>query len=389
MSESTQRATAEPVRFALYYPYIHIRSLNWLKATLLCFRQVRRIVPNNFTLRDLPVIQPFRNLAGPYGPLLTVAQLDADGVKQSLARLHHKLEENLDRVVANYAQNIPEKYQAGPEAFEINKKILNASPGHVLADLLEKNGLGWYTRRDTLPDALDWLTVHPTLGSAIMTTLALSVSRLEGLDIVTPNPKVHQSLIATRESEIFDVLLGIDQPDSGSKPPVDAPELAQIVLTTGFDLTRLTPENIKNLLDEEKDLSRFLGVVNSFSSRIPAGLSAEERARRLKLEVDAVLSEWHEYHRKLPKFAREAIIEKAVEKVPEKLVEILPVATGATLAVHALGALPGLSVALVTAGGIRMYKERHGPYRFLNHVQKAVDHSIGSIYVPQWSQLAG
>jgi hypothetical protein len=106
---------------------------------------------------------------------------------------------------------------------------------------------------------------------------------------------------------------------AGLLPFLGAYNSAMRKLTTGFDLTRLTPENIKNLLDEENDLSRFLAAVNSFSRRVPAGLSIEERMRRLRREADAVLGAWNEYHRKLPKFAREAIVEKALEKIPEKL----------------------------------------------------------------------
>jgi hypothetical protein len=35
-------------RDALHYPYIHIRDVNWLKGTPLCFPQVRRMVPPDF-----------------------------------------------------------------------------------------------------------------------------------------------------------------------------------------------------------------------------------------------------------------------------------------------------------------------------------------------------
>ena len=35
-------------RDALYYPFIHITDVNWLKATLLCFPRVRRMVPQSY-----------------------------------------------------------------------------------------------------------------------------------------------------------------------------------------------------------------------------------------------------------------------------------------------------------------------------------------------------
>ena len=42
----SERASRPDGRAALYYPYIHIRSEHWLKATLLWVPCVKRIVPS-------------------------------------------------------------------------------------------------------------------------------------------------------------------------------------------------------------------------------------------------------------------------------------------------------------------------------------------------------
>ena len=52
---------------ALYYPYIHIRSENWLKATLLCVPAVKRIVPSNYAPEDDAAIIPYVTISGPNG----------------------------------------------------------------------------------------------------------------------------------------------------------------------------------------------------------------------------------------------------------------------------------------------------------------------------------
>jgi hypothetical protein len=73
------------VRPALYYPYIHIRSERWLKATLLRMPTVKRIVPEQYTPEDKPAITAYTNTIGPYGQLLqsvpsyTPAAGDAQG----------------------------------------------------------------------------------------------------------------------------------------------------------------------------------------------------------------------------------------------------------------------------------------------------------------------
>jgi len=44
-------------RDALYYPFIHITDVNWLKATLLCFPGVRRMVPESYVPTDSEAVQ--------------------------------------------------------------------------------------------------------------------------------------------------------------------------------------------------------------------------------------------------------------------------------------------------------------------------------------------
>ena len=58
-------------RAALYYPYIHIRSENWLKSAILAFQKVNRIVPFLFTLADDEIIHPYSVLTGPDKPFDT------------------------------------------------------------------------------------------------------------------------------------------------------------------------------------------------------------------------------------------------------------------------------------------------------------------------------
>ncbi len=57
--------TMESFRPALYYPYIHIRSEDWLKATLLCVPVVKRLVPETYDPEDTGDIAPFAKISGP------------------------------------------------------------------------------------------------------------------------------------------------------------------------------------------------------------------------------------------------------------------------------------------------------------------------------------
>jgi hypothetical protein len=102
-----------------------------------------------------------------------------------------------------------------------------------------------------------------------------------------------------------------------------------------------------------------------------------------------VLEEWREYASILPKFAREALLDVTLDKAPDKLIEAgLRAAAGAVTST-VLGATKGLLITVAVAVGIRMYRRENTPFSFLNRIDKTVNHSIGSLYVPQWRALAG
>ena len=109
---------------------------------------------------------------------------------------------------------------------------------------------------------------------------------------------------------------------TGVANDVTVEELSHIVITMGFDLTRLTAEQICELLKEGKDLRSFRAAVANFANRIPSGLDNAERRKRLKQEAQAVLEEWNGYTKDLPAFAKEALADAALDKVPDKVIEL-------------------------------------------------------------------
>ena len=78
-------------------------------------------------------------------------------------------------------------------------------------------------------------------------------------------------------------------------------------------------------------------------------------------------------------------MDAALDKAPDKAIEL---GLGVTAAA-ALGALPGLLISIAVSTGVKMFRRPDTPLRFLTRIDKVVDRSIGSIYVPQWSSLVG
>ncbi len=378
-------------RYALYYPWIHIRNENWLKGTLLAFGRVRRIVPVRFTLKDGAITAPYARLTDAAGaPLLQPADLASQQVVETQKWLRGKISAHLDELGALYSEETtPLEYQSGPDSFEMHAgKFVDPD---LLGLLCERN-LAWYSRESGEPDSDQWITMHPIFGAAIMSILALAIARLEGLSVVTPSGRAHRELLANREEEVFETLLGVSRPPGAlAAEDVTAEELAHVVITTGFDLTRLTPEQISELLKQGKDLRRFHTAIAEFASRIPAGLGHSERAARIRREAQSVLDEWNDYASKLPAFAKEALSDATLDKAPDVLTDAVAagVREGAKAAIlSTVISLPTVAVSLAVSAGFKMFRRRDTPLRFLSRVNHAANRSIGSIYVPRWTALA-
>src|SRR5260221_3097477 len=112
--------SVEVLRPALYYPYIHIRSEHWLKATLLCVPSVKRIVPTEYVPEDSPHIFKYTQIKGPHGRLLQAVRSDSSASKGAQRRLAHKVEQHIDAIKALYQRS----RAPGPDRYWIHDQKL-------------------------------------------------------------------------------------------------------------------------------------------------------------------------------------------------------------------------------------------------------------------------
>jgi hypothetical protein len=211
-------------RDALYYPYIHIRDVNWLKATLLCFPQVRRITPRPSDLRidDPEEIRPFREVIGARGQPLLVEEYTGPSpeVAESPA---YRAQERLLGMLEKHSAFIRERYSRiatirdfpeNPDAFQIHVGKMQTELVHFLAS----RDLGWSPRisRKT-SEKSRWVAAHPALGEAIMSVIAIAIARDKGLDVVTSSGRVHHAIAALDENEVIDRML--NRSGSGNTTP--------------------------------------------------------------------------------------------------------------------------------------------------------------------------
>jgi hypothetical protein len=348
-------------RDALYYPYIQIHDVNWLKSTLLCFPSVHRIVPvpwETSVVGDTPEIERFCRTVGARGPLLQACNLAH--TQTATNELLHKLQQNENVFIPRYSFAGTKAEYGEADWFKLHDTKVSYSLTHYL----EGQRLAW--RGSGGP----WIMMHPKLGAAIMSTIALAIARRDGLDIVTPSDETHYVASFSDDRHIFENLLREDpllMPPSRDNLTDD---LAELVMTTLFDVGGLTPEQIAELQKDGKDLRRFKNAIASIAAQIPNIADPEARLNRLHESAAEVVDEWNTYKRGLPRFALEALINAGDIKPPEWSAALL---AGASTH-HVLGLGKGIIVGVLTYAGtkvLRAYRQhRSSPYRYLTRIYR-------------------
>lgn len=346
-------------RPALYYPYIHIRSEHWLKATLLCVPAVTRIVPEDYIPEDDPSIITYTRIAGPNGELLQTVPSFSPSAEEAQFRLLVKLREHEADVVARFRRDI-----AGPDTYWIHVAKFNRD----LLDYLLQNNLAWYSLHSAAYGHREWYALHPTLGSAIMTTLGLSIARERHYDIVTPSTEYHETLLATKEDEIFDTLLGAEMPQPTLTKSQARHDLAQFVITmTGINYEALRPDDIPEL-QASKHFRNFQQLVRAKAPTFDHDDDAEDYEEQLEYKAEGIIDAWHETKNDLSGTLKDALFEQGLVLSGEALKAQIKGADISDLVIAG-----GIAIALLLRKGLRFREaQQHGnPYQYLTQIEQA------------------
>jgi hypothetical protein len=283
---------------ALYFPYIHIRDENWLKAAALYWPHISRIVPSEYPKHDSRTAATF---------------VDADVLRdenpgwlfQSTAsHFLDALNENLDAVAERYSVdqtgNVdnPTGLNAGGEWQAPNLAWIHLQkfPPQIVELLSDRRvavrGRGEWLNH-TNPN--DWIGLHPALAGAYMTALANQISEngafepltdQSDLRVATPNEDVNSALR---------LLLG-HKPHTDLAAPAGAIEnyvmlAMQQVLPANLD--GVTPEKIievRRKLDAElDDFRRYVTGMQQELVALSQIPSEHHRLERFTSHVDTTI----------------------------------------------------------------------------------------------------
>jgi hypothetical protein len=348
---------------ALYYPYIHIRSEQWLKATLLTAPTVKRIVPENYTPEDEPNIVRYTTIAGPHGKLLQAVPSFTPAAHEAQLRLLEKLQEHAALIDAKYDHIHAPR---GDEYWIHEAKFIGELLNHLKA-----HHLAWSSYHSHAYGHRTWYALHPVLGKAIMTTLGLSIAREQRYDIVTAEGAFHEALLATNAHDVFDELLRDGPNDTEQTRPQARQDLAQrVVFLTGINYEALRPESIPEL-QASTQFQSFQRILRAGASTIDVNVDADVYSAQVEEEANHIISAWHDIKRTLGKGVREALFDGALTLGTEVL-KALSNPPGKTN----LYIAGGLLVYRLTTKGLQLAKDKNSPYQYLSQVVAAQQQAL-------------
>jgi hypothetical protein len=358
-------------RGALYYPFIHVRDEKWLKATLLCFPFIDRMVPDGYEVNDGEVAAFFAKQDGRFGrPMLGRRDLDDPATELARAQLLDKLQEDVAalelavRFSREAARSGP--YADGDNAFQIHEYKL----GGELLGFMRTHGLAW-APTNPIRGGARWWAVHPLLGEAIMSTNAVALAKAHDLEIVTSDGPIHQALLGATAGDVYDTLVRRQLFGMPKTETEKVNDLMQFVIVTAFDMEKLTLDQIVELNQQRSDLSALKAALLAQVDDLGGVPDQEAWHDLLAIRAKDAVEEWRAHTSLLSLFSRADAGELAGE-FKDLMQEVAPSVAigGATTAL--VGALPGLAVGVVF-GAVHLLKkwnEQKRPYRFLSRIAR-------------------
>jgi hypothetical protein len=195
------------------------------------------MIPDNYMPEDSRVVREFCELKGPRNtPLLSSVNLFSEGATRTENNLLEKLKTNDEFIRARYSKaRTIQQYGNLAEQFRLHDEKIMLGLYAYLTSGPEDDALAWRTSppndrpQRRIPEG--WLTLHPALGSAILSVKAVALAKDFGLDIVTDSSCAHQAVVTHSEEDIFESLIGPTIPSRNRSLEDTVDDLTEIVIT--------------------------------------------------------------------------------------------------------------------------------------------------------------
>ncbi|GFG53707.1 hypothetical protein CQY20_26990 [Mycolicibacterium agri] len=275
---------------ALYFPFVHIRNDEWLKAAALYWPSVRRLVPDGYAKRDTLTEQVFAE-AG-------VLQDEAPGDLLAMSTWHlgQALSENADVLVDQFGVERARGCwdgkrwaDAGGPDWELPALgwiHVDKFP-HGVAEALSDKGLAVRGLRQKE----NWMGLHPTLASAYMTALAAQLSAECHFEPLTDQTDLRIASPSTDIRSALSLLLG--QSTEVDKRGLDTGVATYLMVA----LQQVCPANLESIPAETilrcrtslaEELNAFRDYVSAQQTELAELAAIRHDRRRVEAFADHV-----------------------------------------------------------------------------------------------------
>ncbi|HEY0321390.1 MAG TPA: hypothetical protein VGC66_10570 [Pyrinomonadaceae bacterium] len=290
---------------ALYYPYIHIDDVNWLRANLLIFPCIKRMVPSYFTPMDKPPVRELAKWSDDKEPLLQPANLFTKRVKHAQAKLSEDLKRSakkkafLERFGVAAARQLVGENDYG---FQIHAGKLS----RPLKEALAHTRLAWNPyNKEPYDMASEYVEVHPNVGEAVMSTLAIACAQDDGLDIVGDKRtgELHRCLLEKDLDSVYDAWLKLN---AHMPPPQEASgeELLEVFLGISGDLSKLSTDALRDLNKEREPIDDLMTELRKEARKINTMSRGKNRDDQFKQVATQIMTKWEADRNNLSNFWR-------------------------------------------------------------------------------------
>ena len=399
----TEQVNMKP---GLYYPYIHIRDIDWLKGALLIFPKVYRIVPRGFNRWDDPASSNFAYKGTSEGPLLDAAYTYHPAIERAAEALLVKLRRDADdpkflaRLQKPSAHEQREKrrvrlnaVRAGlgdsDDTVKYGAQIHREKFCESMIQFLEDHNLCW--KPDDVvfePDDPDmYVEVHEHLAEVIISTVSIAFSNEKGADIVSDDKyeQLHRFLVERRYEDLYNAWLHPEWPSTAAQQT--GRRAFEFLLEWQGNVKALTADKIIELAQERDAISDLLADLDKRASKIDSG-DQKTLDEQMKAVISDVLRKWQEDRRLRSRWWKEFVGADAVplgadffKSIAEK--GAAPVTAGVSAGAYA-GSLHGgglvvggigLAIGVVAHGISSLAKAvkagRRDPHRYLTSLTNA------------------
>jgi hypothetical protein len=357
-------------RKALYYPWVHFHSDEWVKKALLVFPGMFRMVANQQLPNDSQLVYDLRSKG-----LIQRADLETRNSVGAQQVLRELIQQDLDRDTAGFIQRFGSDaaLRSGQPSFQMN-------PGKAaweLIELLRRNRLLWAPPH---PEHEMYVELHPDLGQAVLGTIAMACAEDAGLQVLGVNSprgrdrsaELNSTLAAKDRTGPYMCFVRKETPAPLERPNAD--QLFHFMVHLNCDVSRLDAAAIVALHDEREPMRLLKERVEALALSIPEMKDPKRRQEALEQRANEIVVQWQADRMNLSKVTRELFALDAFAGGTAKLMEvleskILPAGAGVLAGTSFAGVYGGIALGVVAHATASINKvrkaEKNSPWRYM------------------------